>query len=82
MIKLKLLLKTFISFLVIFSALILLTKIGGPLTLYPPIDRQPMPWNEVYGELPRLVLASIVISGIAYLILYWDWFSKNKSKEQ
>jgi hypothetical protein len=80
MINLNLLLKTFLSFVVIFIILILLTKIGGPLTFYPPTDRLPMPWNEICYEIPRLVSASIAISGIAYLILYWDWYSKNKNK--
>lgn len=82
MIRKDLLLKAGVSFIVIFTVIILLTKIGGPLGNYPPVGRQAITWTEVFEDISYILQVSFGITIIAYMVLYWDWYSKNKGKNQ
>lgn len=61
---------------------IILTRISGPFPNYPPIDKNPIPWDEVWLELPRLIITTLFVSMIFYMGLYWDWYAKNKKSEE
>jgi|LSQX01.3.fsa_nt_gb hypothetical protein len=82
MIRKNLLLKAGASFIVIFFVVLFITKIGGPLGNYPPIGRHSIPWSDVFDDITYILQVSFGITVIAYLGLYWDWYSKNKGKKK
>lgn len=74
--------KILICFVIILTVNVLSVKIGGSFPNYPPIDKHPIPWNEVWLEIPRLLLISLFGSFLFTMGLYWDWYAKNKKSEE
>lgn len=76
----KLLPRTLIGFIIIFLVLVLLTKIGGEMGIYPPIGRQTISWRAVFEDIPYILTASVGITLILYLVLYWDLINKQRNE--
>ncbi len=74
--------KVFLFYAILLLISIILTKISGPFPNYPPIGKNPIPWDEVWLELPRLIITNFFVSMIFFMGLYWDWYAKNKKSEE